>query len=136
MKNQNIEPNEFSLHEVGRKNKDVHISYSTTSVSGKPLFSYEDSKGAHNFMGDEIRTQKTEIGTTVTVTLEAVLDFHVITLTLIVPAINLDGLKREFKTIAIRTTSKTTIGGERLVKGAVQFYEVIDLRGTADSVMS
>jgi len=70
----------------------------------------------------------------VTVTLESVPDLRVTTLTLIVPAINLDGSARDFKTIAIRTTSKTTIAGERLVKGAVQSYEVIDLKGTANSV--
>lgn len=72
----------------------------------------------------------------VTVTLESVPDFHVVTLTMLVPAINLDGSERNFKTIAIRTTSKTTIAGESLVKGAVQSYEVIDIKGTANSVMS
>ena len=72
----------------------------------------------------------------ITVTLESVPDLHVITLTLLMPAINLDGSARNFKTIAIRTTSKTTIAGESLVKGAVQSYEVIDLKGIANSVMS
>jgi hypothetical protein len=136
MNNQRTEPNEFSLHEVGRKSKDVHISYSTTSITGKPLFNYQDSKGSHSFTGDEIRIQKAEIGTTVTVTLETVPDLHVVTLTLLLPAINLDGSEREFKTIAIRTISKTSIAGERLIKGAVQSYEAIDLKGTAKSVVS
>jgi hypothetical protein len=136
MNNQRTEPNEFSLHEVGRKSKDVHISYSTTSITGKPLFNYKDSKGSHSFTGDEIRIQKAEIGTTVTVTLETVPDLHVVTLTLLLPAINLDGSEREFKTIAIRTISKTSIAGERLIKGAVQSYEAIDLKGTAKSVVS
>lgn len=136
MNNQRTEPNEFSLHEVGRKSKDVHISYSTTSITGKPLFNYKDSKGSHSFTGDEIRIQKAEIGTAVTVTLETVPDLHVVTLTLLLPAINLDGSEREFKTIAIRTISKTSIAGERLIKGAVQSYEAIDLKGTAKSVVS
>jgi hypothetical protein len=130
------EPNHFVLNGVGHKHKDVHIVYSTTSITGKPIFNYEDSKGAYIFTGDEIRTQKTEIGTMVTVTLDSVPDFHVVTLTMLVPAINLDGSERNFKTIAIRTTSKTTIAGESLVKGAVQSYEVIDIKGTANSVMS
>jgi len=130
------EPNQFVLNGVGHTYKDVHIVYSTTSITGKPIFNYEDSKGTYSFTGDEIRTQKTEIGTMVTVTLESVPDLHVITLTLLMPAINLDGSARDFKTIAIRTTSKTTIAGESLVKGAVQSYEMIDLKGTANSVMS
>ena len=129
------EPNMFILQGVGPKYKDVHISYSTSSITGKPLFNYKDSKGTHSFTGDEIRTQKTEIGTMATVTLESIPDFHVMTLTLLVPAINLDGSSREFKTIAIRTTEKNTIGGPRLIKGAVQSYELIDLKGTASSVV-
>lgn len=129
------EPNLFSLQGIGPKFKDVQISYSTSSIAGQPLFTYKDSKGTHSFKGDAIRTQKTEISTIVTVTLESVPDLRVTTLTLLLPAINLDGSAREFKTIAIRTTSKTTIGGPRLVKGAVQSYEVIDLKGTASSVV-
>jgi hypothetical protein len=131
-----VEPNQFVLQGIGHHHKDTHISYSTTSITGKPIFNYKDSKGAHNFTGDGIRTQNTEIGMMVTVLLEAVPDFHVITLTLLVPTINLDGSARKFKTIAIQTTSKDTIAGESLVKGAVQSYEVIDLQGTANSVMS
>ena len=131
-----IEPNQFVLQGVGHHHKDTHISYSTTSITGKPIFNYNDSKVTLNFTGDEIRTQKTEMGTIVTVTLEVIPDFHAITITLLVPAINLDGSSREFKTIAIKTTGKDTIGGPRLIKGAVQSYEVIDLKGTANSVIS
>jgi hypothetical protein len=129
------EPNLFSLQGVGPKYKDVQISYSTSSITGQPLFNYKDSRGTHGYKGDEIRTQETEMGTMVTVTLESVPDLRVTTLTLLVPAINLDGSAREFKTIAIRTTSKTTIGGPRFAKGVLQFYEVIDLKGTANSVV-
>ena len=70
----------------------------------------------------------------VTVTLESVPDLRVTSLTLLVPSINLDGSAKEFNTIAIRTTSKTTTGGPRFAKGVLQFYEVIDLKGTANSV--
>ena len=133
--NQYKEPNLFVLQGAGQKNKDVRISYSTSSIMGEPNLNYKDSKGSQRFTGEEIRTQKTEIGTMVTVTLETVPDLRVVTLTLLVPAINLDGSAREFKTIAIRTTSRTTIGGPRLVKGAVQSFEVIDLKGTANSVV-
>jgi hypothetical protein len=129
------EPNQFILNGVGQKNKDVHISYSTNSITGKPVFNYEDSKDTYSLSGDEIRTQKTEIGTLVMVTLKNVPDLHAITLTLLVPSINLDGSAQKFKTIAILTTCKTTIGGESLVKGMVQSYKVIDLQGTANSVM-
>lgn len=129
------ESNLFSLQGVGPKYKDVQISYSTSSITGQPIFNYKDSRGTHGFKGDDIRTQETEIGTIVTVTLESVPDFRVTSLTLLVPAINLDGSAKEFNTIAIRTTSKTTIAGPRLVKGAIQSYEVIELKGIANSVV-
>ena len=56
------EPNLFSLQGVGPKYKDVQISYSTSSITGQPLFNYKDLRGTHGFKGDEIRTQETEIG--------------------------------------------------------------------------
>lgn len=134
--NQKNEPNQFVLQGIGSKYKDVQISYSTTSITGKPLFSYKDSKGSYSFTGDEIRTQQTVKGTEVTVTLESIPDLRVTTLTLLVPAINLNSSAKEFKTIAIRTTSKTTIIGKSVVKGSVKSYEVINLKGTASRVIS
>jgi hypothetical protein len=136
MTSQIDEPDQFDLHGIEHRHMDVHISYSTTSITGQPLFNYKDLKGTHNFTGDEIGTQKTVVGTMVIVTLESVPNLHVITLTLLMPVINLDCSERKFKTIAIRTTNKTTIAGDSLVKGAVQSYEVLDLQGTAYSVIS
>ena len=43
---------------------------------------------------------------------------------------------KEFETIAILTTSKTTIIGESVIKGSVKSYEVIKLEGTASRVVS
>jgi len=127
--------NNYSLNGIEQKHKDIYIDYTTTSFPGLPIFKYKDSKDTHSFIGDEIRTQKTEIGTIVTVTLESVPDYQDIKLTLLVPVININGPATDFKTIAIRTTSKTTIIGENLVKGAVQSYEVIELQGTANKII-
>jgi len=130
------EPTQFVMNGVGQRHKNVHIIYSTTSITGKPIFNYEDSENTYSFTGDEISTQRTVLGTKVTVTLESVPDLHIITLTLIVPEIKLNGSEREFNTIAIKTTTKTTIAGDRFVKGSSQSYEVIKLKGTASCVMS
>lgn len=139
--NQTNEPNQFILQGIGPKYEDVQISYSTTSITGKPIFSYKDSKDSYSFTGDEIRTQQIRTqqmakSKTVAVTLESIPDLHVTTLTLLIPAINFDSSAKEFKTVAIRTTSKTTIAGESVVKGAVKSYEVICLKGTASYVVS
>lgn len=134
--NQTNEPNQFIFQGIGPKYEDVQISYSTTSITGKPIFSYKDSKDSYSFTGDEIRTQQMAKGKTVTVTLESIPDLRVTTLTLLIPAINFDSSAKEFKTVAMRTTSKTTIAGESVVKGAVKSYEVICLKGTASYVVS
>ncbi len=85
------EPNLFTLQGVGPKYKDVQISYSTSSITGQPLFSYKDSEGTHSFKGDEIHTQKTETGTMVTVTLKLTVDTGNTMLTILVPDIKLEG---------------------------------------------
>ena len=132
MTSQINEPNKFDLCGIGHEHKDILISYSTTSIAGKPIFNYKDSEGTHNFTGDDIRTLKTEIGTMVTVTLKLTVDTGNITLTVLVPYIKLEGSAQEFKTIAIRTTNRTSF---LPIKGALQSYEVICLQGTADSVL-
>jgi hypothetical protein len=132
MTSQINEPNKFDLHGIGYMCMDTQISYTTTSITGKPTFNYTDLKGTHNFTGDEIRTLKTEIGTMVTVTLKLTVDTGNITLTVLVPDIKPEGSAQEFKTLAIITTNRTSF---LPIKGALQSYEVICLQGTADSVL-
>ena len=80
---QTNEQNKFDLCGVGHRHKDILISYTTTSIAGKPIFNFTDSEGTRNFTGDEIRTQNTEIGTMVTVTLKLTVDTGNTTLTLL-----------------------------------------------------
>ena len=135
MLSQMDKPNHFDLHGICYRDTDIQIVYSTTSITGKPIFNYTDSKGTKNFTGDQIRTQETNIGTMVTVLLELFVDSGGIDLTLLVPPINLGGSAQEFKTIAILTTTRISIHLPP-IKGASKSYEVIDLQGTADSVIS
>jgi hypothetical protein len=87
------------------------------------------------FRGDEIRLAETEIGRTVTVTLEAVPDLHVETLTLLLPPTNLQNGESRLRTEAITTTHRTSIGGPRLVRGQVLSYATATLSGMARSVV-
>ena len=132
MTSQINELNQFDLHGIGYMCMDTHITYSTTSFIGKPIFNYTDLKGTHNFTGDEIRTLKTEIGTMVTVTLKLIIDAGSTALTILVPDFKLEGSAQEFNTIAIRTTERTSF---LPIKGALDSYEVIRLQGTAESVL-
>lgn len=73
---------------------------------------------------------RTDLGTEVTVTLEAIADLQTVTLTLLVSAINLgEETEARFATVAIETTNHTTIGGPRLIIGPLRTYRVIELNG-------
>lgn len=125
-----IEPTLYDLRGQG-----VRVSYAITSIAGVPLFTLEDQHSSHSFRGDQIRAQDTELGRLVTVTVEAVPDLKTVTFSVLIPQFNLDGPEGELHTTAIRTTSRTSIAGPRLVEGQVQTYETVDLRGTAKAVV-
>ena len=114
--------------------QDVHIVYSTTSLSGESRLYYRDKRLSLRFAGDEIRVLATEIGQQITVTLEVVPDFKSVTLTLLIPDINLKNDPIKFKTSAIITTHHDSIGGPRLVSGQLQSYTTSKLSGEASHV--
>jgi hypothetical protein len=124
------EANLFSLSCAGEQ-----VSYSKTSITGQPLFSYSGSKGDINASGEEIDTLDTALGTEVTAVIESVPDLRTVTITLVVPSVLLSqGDTVEFDTIAVFTTTATTIAGPPA--GAAQTYEVIELHGEAQFVIS
>jgi len=129
MAEQGNTPNSYEL-----TGTDTEITYSTTSFSGQPQLTYRDQKDQCSFSGAEIRSLDTEIGQQVTVTIEQIPDLHSITLTVLIPTINLDGVESRFRTRAIFTTRRSSIGGPRLIKGALQSYRVLALRGVARNV--
>lgn len=124
-----VTPNLFSL-----ANRYVEITYSTSSITGQPRFSYRDEQGQKNFGGADIRTQPSEIGTLVTVTLEHVPDLHIVTLTLLLPSIEVGEGETFFRTRAIITTHEQRFSLPDRGSGAQQTYRVIALRGTAQVV--
>lgn len=127
IENETTQPNLFEL-----TGEYTQITYSTTSFTGQPQFHYQDQQREVNVTGDDIRPLETEIGTQVTVTLEVISDLHTLTVTLLVPQINLDGGNESpLSTLAILTTDRTSIGGPGLVEGQLQTYEAVALEGTA-----
>lgn len=112
------------------------ITYSTSSFTGDPQFSFKKGAQTKSFSGNQIRTLATEIGTLVTVDVEAVPDLKTVTFTLVIPRISL-GAKTSvtLTTIGITTTAKTSIGGPALVQGQAQSYKVADLKGKASLVV-
>ncbi|MBH8566991.1 hypothetical protein I8748_33415 [Nostoc sp. CENA67] len=121
-------PNLFEL-----QGKDTQITYSTSSIAGVPQFNYQTPSLNLNFSDTEIRTQDTEIGRQITVTLEQIPDQQTVTLTLLIPTINLPQqvIENSITTVAIITTERTSIGGPDLVNGQLQIYDILSLQGIA-----
>ncbi len=113
---------------------DTSITYSTTSISGKPLLHYTGPEGDLSFAGDDIDAAPTALGTEVTVMLATVHDLHTITCTLLLPSFRLpaDG-ESPFDTLAIKMTAHTTIAGPP--EGPGESYEPVALHGVAKAVL-
>ena len=121
--------NQYELSDV-----EVHVTYSSTGIDGRPHLTYDDGSESRSFSGDEIRSSPSELGTILTLTLEAVPDDYTHTLTVIIPDANLVEEGAECTAVAIDTTIRTSIGGPGLVEGAVQSYLARTLRGVASFV--
>jgi hypothetical protein len=108
----------------------TQVSYSTTSVTGQPQFTYTTSQGTRTFSGNEIETMATALGEEVTVTLESVPDLHTITLTVLIPAIRVapTGEAVTLSTLGVVTTTTTTNDPPL---GVSQMYEAVTLEGEA-----
>ncbi len=130
---QNVE--QANLFELSNRSHSILITYSSTSVAGKPQLSYRDKNISRTFLGQEIRFDDTEIGQLVTVTLEAIPDLRAVTFTLVLTRVNV--LPQSGRTLirvpGILTTTHVTIAGQGL--GAERTYSVVILQGTAQFVV-
>lgn len=123
--------NLFDLH-----NSTLKVSYSASSLDGKPQLTYKKGATTLSFRGSQIKQKATEIGTLLTVTLKSTPDSRTVFFTIILPQVNVaEGTPVKVDVKAIETTSRTSIGGPNLVKGQVQTYKVYTLKGTGQSVL-
>jgi hypothetical protein len=116
----------------------IHISYSSSSITGQPLLSYQDAELDLNFQGADITRASGSAGEQVTVTLQHVPDAFIRTITLVVPAIRLAaGEQVDFATFAFETVDRSSAHvlppGPT---GVLQTYHIHQLRGTAAHVDS
>lgn len=120
-----------NLYELSSGN--TRISFSTTSFSGAPQLTYSNGHTTLTFQGNDIRTEDGPVGMLVTVDLEYVPDLRTVSLTLVVPQVNLRGnaVEAPVNTIAILTTHRTSIGGPQLISGQVQTYRTLRSHGLA-----
>ena len=125
----NPTPNQYDLQGTG-----ITISYSTSSIAGKPQLSIKKGRQTLSFGADDIDTVDTRLGQLITVTIAQVPDKDITTFSFLLPVIQLStpSSKQAFNTIGITTVHKTSITGS--VKGPRQTYKTIALRGTAQQV--
>ena len=92
-------PNLYKLSGEG-----IAVTYSTTSIDGKPRFTFKKRRKTLNFSGDQITSVETGIGTLVSVVIATVPDRNRTTFSVLLPAIRLpDSKKQAFRTIGIAT---------------------------------
>ena len=121
--------NFFQLHGGG-----IQVTYSTTSITGKPQLNFHHGFLVKNFSGDEIQTAETILGNLVTVFLVRTVDAGSTTFTLLIPAVNLPASNSvHIATEGITTQHKFSIVGPHT--GQREFYSVQPLQGTASFVV-
>lgn len=112
---------------------DAQISYASTSINGQPQFTYQDTDHNLTFSGGDIRTQESELGMLVSVSLMRTVDAGDTVLTLLLPGIILPwGEAQPLVTLAIITKTFGILPRQ----GAQRTYEVLNLQGTAQFVES
>ena len=75
-------------------------------------------------------------GIEVTALVEQVPDLRTVRLRLLIPKVNVTADATVFAGVALVTTELTTIGGPKLVEGALHLYDVRPVAGTADAVQT
>jgi hypothetical protein len=113
----------------------IVISYSRTSVTGVPVFSYNDGELNLNFSGsDDIAQKDTPLGEIVTITLQNIPDAFIRTFTLLVPKTRLRiGDQPSFDTHGIETIDRSD--AHVLPPGPIgvlQTYRSHQLQGVAE----
>ena len=119
------EPNLYELSGGG-----IHVNYSTSSISGKPVFNYHDGVQVKNFSGAEISVVDTIVGKLVSVFLIRTIDGGSTSFTVVIPTINLPPTNvAHMTTEGITTLHKFSIVGPPL--GQTELYTFHRLHGTA-----
>jgi len=109
------------------------ITYTASDIGGEPQVNYD----GRTFRGAEVRRQKTELGTLVTVTLEATPDLEMRLLTIVLPQVQVkNGTPEKVSAPVVFTRVELSIGGLPLHPGPVQTYDVKIYSGKASFIVS
>lgn len=98
------------------------VNYSTTSFTGDARITIQFDGNVISRSGEEIQTQRTVLGTLVTVVRRLAPDSFTDTVTFVAPDVNVTAKTPEvsFRTELFFTRTFTSIGGPSLVNGVIQ----------------
>jgi hypothetical protein len=114
----------------------ITIKYSSTSIDGSPIFHYQDRRTVIDRRGDEVRTDKSELGTLVSINLVLLVDRGSTTFTVLIPRVNVQSSgPADVSTYGFTTEHRTSIGGP-IMPGQLDTYAAIELKGTAEFVVA
>jgi hypothetical protein len=121
-------PNFYELSGDG-----IQVTYSTTSFEGQAHFNYHDANLSKSFVGKEIRTEDTALGTLVTVMIQQTIDAGSTSFTILIPRVNL----RVSNSVLISTYGITTLHKFSIVgmpNGQADIYTAHAMQGIAAEV--
>ena len=122
-------PNMYHLH-----GHHLQITYSTTSLTGLPILTYQDAHQAKTFRGDEIRAVPCDLGTLVSVTVRMTIDTGSTSVSIFIPRMQIDqGTTAAVHTFAVTTLHNLSIPPLRN-RGQLDTYSITELHGTAQVV--
>jgi len=133
----NIQPNRFVLQSSDGKTK---VDYEASSFIGQPTLNLTQGPSPtvpiRHFVGSQIRTRKTEIGTLVSVTTHATVDTGSTSFSILIPAITLTVIS-DHKTFATSAIVTSHTGPNSVPSAGVhETYQFIPLSGEATFVLS
>lgn len=130
MATQTVTPNMFQLG-----GSHIHITYTSTSIDGKPTLSYQDAHLGKSFRGDEIRTVECDLGSLVSCTLRMTIDSGSTSLSVFIPRMRINqGEQAAVHTECVTTVHRFAIA-PGLLHGQLDTYSVVALHGTAQAVV-
>ena len=129
MTQQNQEPNLYQLTGDG-----LQITYTLSNDNGQPELGYQGSHGNLTLTANDIRSEETMLGTLLTVFLVRTVDTGSVTLTLLLPGVNLAGTTEQpIETLAIETHNLFSILDRNKAR-QTQTYQVYNLKGTTQHI--
>lgn len=119
--------NFFELRHVSSK-----ITYTASDIAGQRQVNFD----GQTFRGDEVRREKSELGTLVTVTLSEIPDLERRLLTLVLPKVLVDSAPEKVSVPVVFTRVALSIAGRPAEPGPVQTYDVKIYKGKASFIVT